>query len=148
MQNASKPKCNAIVLPQGDSGYVSWIPGSYTRTLSFLPLEVTEQEAAIGFRRMVLDLNSYFGLGDGVEVVARTLSSTDVVIKIRSSRKRDFYEHIRFGFVPQFMNVRWPWIRIGWHALKPWHYEAPDADFSKSLANTDVIGVAFEDHSV
>ena len=123
-----------------------------TRTIPFLPLEITQEEARAGFRIMVLDLNSYFGVGDGVEVVARKLSDTDVLIKMRgtsSSRGlHDFYELIRFGFEARLLRIRWPWTEIGWHALKPWLYHTPDADFSVSLATPDTVGVPFHEGSV
>jgi hypothetical protein len=117
------------------------------RTLPFLPLEVTEEEARTGFRIMILDLHSYFGLGDGIQVVARKVSDTDVLIKIRAtSSKRglhDFYEHIRFGFVSKFLRMRWPWTKVGWQPMRWCHYDHPDSDLSRSLATPHVIGTPF-----
>jgi len=122
------------------------------KTLPFLPLEITQEEARFGFRIMVLDLHSFFGSGDGVQVAARKLSDTDVLIKMRaSSTKRglhDFYELIRFGFKARVLRIRWPWTRPGWHALKPWAYDTPHADFSISLATPGIVGVPFHEDSV
>ena len=81
-------------------------------TLPFLPLDVTEEEARAGFRVRVLDLRTYFGSDEPVQVVGRKFSGTDALIKIRAtSGKRglhDFHEDIRFGFVPSSLRARWP----------------------------------------
>ena len=70
-------------------------------TFPACPLEVTQDEARAGFRVMVLDLRTYFGPPEPVQVVARKVSDSDVLIKMRvTSKKRglhDIYEHIRFG---------------------------------------------------
>jgi hypothetical protein len=123
-----------------------------SRTLPFLPVEITDEEARVGFHQMVLDLHSYFGLGDGVRVVARKLSDSDVVIKIRASTPKkgvhDFYEHIRFGYVTWILAVRLPWTKVGWRPLRWGRYHSPDADFTHSLAAPNLVGVPFHDGSV
>src|SRR5882724_3247136 len=109
-------------------------------TTPAFPLDVTSQEHAAGFRRMVLSLGDFVGAypGENVEVVARRLSEGDVLLKMQratrtgetkisylhlrfgypswSEQIRFFWRDIRFGFWRSWFSGYWPW-RVDWQHI-------------------------------
>ena len=113
-----------------------------TRTIpTAFPLDLTPEEQAAGFRRMVLTLGDFVGAfpGESVEVAARRLSEFDVLMKsqvaenrsaqgrycppaefqravtTRSGETKIAYRHLRFGYPSWRQQLRFLWrdIRFG-----------------------------------
>jgi len=96
---------------------------------------------------MNLDLRSYFGVK--AYVIARTISDTDIIIRLsvtdRSRGHHMIYRHLRFGFTPGFLGMRWPWSKIGWHDVDT--YDKPDAELGSRHLKARVVGVSFHEES-
>src|ERR1035438_7764295 len=77
---------------RGRSGnWPTYLDGrSMTRTIpTAFPLDLTPEEQAAGFRRMVLSLGDFVGAfpGESVEVAARRLSDFDVLLKTQATTR-------------------------------------------------------------
>jgi hypothetical protein len=141
---------------------------------SFLPVEITVEEAHSGFRVMILDLHTYFGFLDGrVSVAARQLSNYDILLKMRVKRwtrktnksetvvtyrhlrygraswreqLRRFWRDIRFGFWRSWLRGYWPW-QVGWQDIPYGTHESPLDDCSDGVSWPGVIGIVFHENS-
>jgi hypothetical protein len=80
---------------------------------NYYPQEISEDEASLSFRHLLID-----GIGvvmgsqidpHPVPVVARVLSTSDVLIKIRPKNDRDAYSHQRFGYseITSYRGTQW-----------------------------------------
>lgn len=139
-------------------------------TISGFPLDLTSEEQAAGFRRMVLSLGGFVGPwpGESVEVAARSLSDFDALIKMsviaRTGEAKVAYRHlrygyaswreqlhiiyrdIRFGFWRSWFRGFWPG-RVDWHHIPDGSYLSPTDDCRRSLSWHGVVGVVFRDEA-
>jgi hypothetical protein len=119
-------------------------------TFEYFPVDVTEEEAKVGFRPMILALGVISCIPtDACKVVGRRLSDTDVVIKWRGSvegEPRLHYQHIRFGFRARFGRARWPWTKIEWKHLG-WSKSPESLDEFPYKFASQIVGVPFHEGS-
>ena len=159
----------------GGSAFLVRPSGCISREVPLLPLELTQDEARVGFRLMNLDLHTYFTfLDDRVRVAARQLSDTDIMLKMRVTRWtrktsknevvvtyrhlrygraswreqiRRFWRDLRFGVWRSWFRGFWPW-RVGWQDIPCGRHESPLDDCSDGISWSGVIGIAFHEDSV
>jgi hypothetical protein len=138
-----------------------------THTVPAFPLDTTLEEQKAGFRRTVLSLGNFVGAfpGEDVEVVARRLSESDVLIKMQTIRKGKSvinYRHLRFGYPSLSEQIRicwrdirfgfgrawfkgyWPW-KVDWQHIPNGLYYSPADDCSRTLSWPDIVGIAFHE---
>ena len=141
-----------------------------TRTIpTAFPLDLTPEEQAAGFRRMVLSLGDFVGAfpGESVEVAARRLSDFDVLLKTqattRTGETKIFYRHLRFGYRSWRQQLRyfwrdirfgywpsswfrgcWPW-RVDWQHVPDGWYDSPSDDCSRTITWQGIVGLVYHD---
>jgi hypothetical protein len=122
-----------------------------TDTFPYFPLEVTEDEAAVGFRPMVLALGTISCIpSDACKVVARRLSESDVAIKWKGTNagggEHISYEHLRYGYrvprVLRFLPKSWTKKKSEWNHLG-WSRDPSKSPSSPYKYASEYIGVPF-----
>ena len=146
-----------------------------SQTVPWLPLDLTQDEVRVGFRLMILDLQTYFTfLDDRVQVAACQLSDSDILLKMQvgrwttKTRKSEFvvtYRHLRYGRLSWRELIRGSWrairfrfwrawfrgfwpLRVGWQDIPCGRHESPLDDCSDGVSWSGVIGIAFHEESV
>jgi hypothetical protein len=139
-----------------------------THSIPSFPLDATREEYAGGFECTTLSLGTFLGPwpGDNLQVLARRLSDSDVLIKglvtTRTGETKVYYRHLRFGYPSTKEKIRILWRDIrygfwrGWlRGCRPWtvdwqhiphgYYQRPTEDCSRTLSWPGIIGLRFHE---
>jgi len=114
------------------------------------PQDITEAEADMKFQRLLIQgiRNWKDGRmsGKSVPVIARILSESDIIIKLRNPLGRIYYAHWRHGYFESLRGM----IRTAWQDFLPFAADARRliSDFDSGVRRKafagEVIGVPFK----